>query len=80
MYDLIIIGMGISGISAAIYAKNANLNVLLLEGSTPGGTLNNIPQITNYPGISNINGPDFAMNLYNNIKDLDITYKLQTLF
>ena len=41
-YDLIIVGMGISGISAAIYAKNSGLNVLLLERDTPGGLLNKI--------------------------------------
>lgn len=51
MYDLIIIGMGISGISAAIYAKNSNLNVLILEEKTPGGLLNRINEINNYPGL-----------------------------
>ena len=42
IYDLIIIGMGISGISAAIYAKRSNLNVLVVDKSMPGGLLNNI--------------------------------------
>lgn len=79
MYDLIIIGMGISGISAAIYAKRANLNVLLIEGSTPGGTLNKIAKVENYPGISSISGPDFAFNLYEKVKELNIEYKLETV-
>ena len=61
MYDLIIIGMGLSGISAGIYAKRSGLKVLMLEGSTPGGTLNKINQIENYPGILSISGPDFAI-------------------
>ena len=77
MYDLIIIGMGISGISAAIYAKRSNLNVLIIEGDTPGGTLNKIPNITNYPGFSKISGPDLAMNLFNTINELEIPYKLE---
>ncbi len=77
MYDLIIIGMGISGISATIYAKRNGLNVLMLEESAPGGTLNKIANINNYPGINNISGPDFAMNLFNEINNLNITYKLE---
>lgn len=77
MYDLIIIGMGISGISAAIYAKRAGLKVLLLEGSAPGGTLNKITNIENYPGISSISGPDFAFNLFTKVQELKIEYKLE---
>ena len=79
MYDLIIIGMGISGISAAIYAKRSNLNVLIIEGDTPGGTLNKIPNITNYPGFSKISGPDLAMNLFNTINELEIPYTFETV-
>lgn len=77
MYDLIIIGMGISGVSAAIYAKRANLSVLMLEGSAPGGTLNKISNVENYPGIASITGPDFAYNLFEKIGDLKIEYKLE---
>lgn len=77
MYDLIIIGMGISGISAAIYAKRANLNVLMLEGSAPGGTLNKISNVENYPGITSISGPDFAYSLFEKINELKIDYKLE---
>ena len=77
MYDLIIIGMGVSGISGAIYAKRAGLKVLLLDHSAPGGTLNIIPEIENYPGIDNISGPDLAMNLFNTVNKLGIEYKLE---
>lgn len=79
MYDLIIIGMGISGISAAIYAKRANLNVLLLESSAPGGTLNKISEIGNYPGIYSITGPDFAYELFESVQKLEIEYKLEAV-
>ena len=79
MYDLIIIGMGISGISAGIYAKRANLNILLLEQSMPGGTINKIASIENYPGLNSITGPDLAMNLFNQVKALEIPYKLETV-
>lgn len=77
MYDLIIIGMGISGISAAIYAKRSNLKVLILESSAPGGTLNKISDIENYPGIKKISGPDFAFNLFEKVNELNIEYKLE---
>ena len=77
MYDIIIIGMGISGVTAAIYAKRENKNVLLIDKGMPGGLLNNIDNITNYPGLPNISGPDFAINLLNQIQSLDIPYKLE---
>ena len=77
MYDLIIIGMGISGISASIYAKRAGMKVLLLEGSAPGGTVNQISEIENYPGINRISGPDFAYNLFEEVNKLGIEYKLE---
>lgn len=77
MYDLIIIGMGISGITASIYAKRAGMKVLLLEGSAPGGTINKISMIENYPGYSSIAGPDLAYNLFEEVNKLQIEYKLE---
>lgn len=77
MYDVIIVGTGISGITAAIYGKRSNMKVLLLDKSMPGGLLNSIEKISNYPGLINISGPDFAMNLYNQIKDLNIDFKME---
>lgn len=77
MYDVIIIGMGISGITAAIYAKRSNKKVLIIDKAMPGGTLNNIDKVSNYPGLVDISGPDFAANLFKQIKTLDIPYKLE---
>lgn len=77
MYDLIIIGMGISGISASIYAHRAGMKVLLLESSVPGGTINKISEIENYPGIMSISGPDLAYNLFEEVNKLGIEYKLE---
>ncbi len=75
MIDLIIIGMGISGISAAIYAKNSGLNVLMLESDVPGGLVNKINKINNYPGHSEISGPDLSFQLFESINKLKIPYK-----
>lgn len=77
MYDIIIIGMGISGITAGIYAKRSNKKVLLIDRGMPGGLLNNIDMISNYPGLINIKGMDFAKTLFEQIKTLDIPYVLE---
>ena len=77
MYDLIVIGMGIGGITAGIYAKRGNLNILLIDKGAPGGMLNNIERISNYPGLINIKGSDFANKLFEQVKDLEIPYKFE---
>ncbi len=75
MYDVIIIGMGIAGVSAGIYSKQANLKILMFEGKMPGGILNNIDQVNNYPGLTVIKGYDFSENLLNQVNELNIPYK-----
>ncbi len=77
MYDCIIIGMGISGITAAIYAKRSNMKVLILDKMMPGGLLNKIDKISNYPGLIDIPGPDFANLLLEQVKSFEIPYKLE---
>ncbi len=77
MYDIIIVGMGIGGITAGIYAKRSNKNVLLIDKGTPGGLLNNIDIISNYPGLINVKGTDFSDMLLSQIEDLKIPYKLE---
>ena len=54
MYDIIVIGAGTAGLSAAIYAVRAGKSVLVLEGKNYGGQIINTPSIENYPGIKNI--------------------------
>lgn len=75
-YDLIIVGMGIAGISAAIYAKNSGLNVLMLEREMPGGLTNKINTINNYPGLGEISGPDLSYKLFETINKLQIPYEI----
>lgn len=74
-FNCIIIGAGISGITAAIYLKRANIKVLLLEKEMPGGQINKTYKIENYPGFSSIDGPTLAQNLYDQIKQLEIDYR-----
>lgn len=61
MYDIIIIGAGPAGLSAALYASRAGKSVLILERMTPGGQLSTIGTIENYPPFSSITGPELAM-------------------
>ncbi len=71
-FDCVIVGAGIAGMTAAIYLKRANLNVLILDNDTPGGLLNKISVIENYPGFNSISGPDLAYKLYEQVKSLDV--------
>lgn len=77
MYDIIIIGAGPSGMSAALYALRANKKVLLLEKECFGGQIINASNIENYPALHNVSGYDFATNLYNQIKSLGVILKYE---
>lgn len=61
LYDVIIIGAGPAGISAAIYAKRSGMKTLVLEKGLPGGLVNYASLVENYPGYKNISGPDLAV-------------------
>ena len=74
-FDCIIIGAGVAGTTSSIYLKRWNFNILLLEKNMPGGIISNTSIIENYPGVKKIDGSTFAMNLYEQIKELDINYK-----
>lgn len=65
MIDVLIIGAGPAGMSAAIYVQRAGKQAVLLEKMTFGGKIVNTPEVANYPGLEMISGFDFAMNLYN---------------
>lgn len=70
--DLIIIGAGPGGVTSAIYAKRAGLDVLVFEKYVIGGQVVNAFEIENYPGFSKINGFDLALLFQNQLKDNDI--------
>lgn len=70
MEDMIIIGGGPAGITAAIYGLRANKNVLVLEKEGVGGKIITSPFIENYPGIMQIDGITLAENLQKQVKQL----------
>lgn len=64
IYDVIIIGAGPGGMTAALYASRANLSTLVLERGVPGGELINTAEVENYPGFDSIMGPELADKMY----------------
>ncbi|MEG0255642.1 thioredoxin-disulfide reductase [Vagococcus sp.] len=66
MYDVIIIGAGPGGMTAALYASRSDLSVLVIERGAPGGQLMNTSDVENYPGFDTITGPDLALKMYDN--------------
>jgi len=77
VYDIVIIGAGTAGLSAAIYGVRAGKRVLVLEEKAYGGQIINTPEVENYPGIAKISGFEFATNLYNQAKGLGATVKFE---
>ena len=77
MYDIIIIGAGPAGLTAAIYARRASKNVLVLEAKSYGGQIINTLDIENYPVEAHISGFDFATKLYNQTKELGAEIKFE---
>lgn len=79
MKDIIIIGAGPAGMSAAIYARRAGKSVLVIEKSVFGGQIIYSEKIENYPGIAEISGADFAMGLYSQAAALGAEFKTETV-
>lgn len=63
-YDVIVIGAGPGGMTAAMYASRANLSVLMLDRGIYGGNLNNTAEVENYTGFKKVAGPELARQMY----------------
>ena len=63
MYDIVIIGAGPAGMTAALYARRAEKSVLLIEKSSFGGQITHSPRVENYPGFLEMSGNEFAEKL-----------------
>lgn len=74
IYDLVIIGGGPAGLTGAIYARRANLNVLIIDYSQTS-KLNKIANIENYPGYKSISGFELDQNFRKQVQDLDVEIK-----
>lgn len=76
IYDVLIVGAGTAGLSAAIYALRSGKSVLVLEEKMYGGQIVVTPEIENYPGIAKISGFEFAQGLYEQAKNLGMEYEI----
>ena len=72
LYDIVIVGAGPAGMTAAIYAKRAGLDVVMFENSAPGGKLVKTFEIDNWPGNPNISGVDLALQMLAHTEKLEI--------
>lgn len=78
MYDIIIIGAGPAGLTAAIYARRANKSVLLLEKGAFGGQITFSPKIENYPGFESLSGNELADKMVEQALGLGADVEIET--
>lgn len=79
MFDLVIIGAGPAGLSAAVYGQRAGLNCLLLESSMYGGQITQTPEVENYPSLKKIAGWELAQNMYEQATELGAQLAFETV-
>lgn len=79
MYDIIIIGAGPAGLSAAIYGARAMKKVLVLDGNNYGGQIINSSMVENYPGVLSTDGFNFVTTLYNQAKNFGAEFISQNV-
>lgn len=77
VYDIVIVGAGPAGMTAAIYGRRASKSVLVLEAVSYGGQIINAPDIENYPVEAHISGYDFAAKVYKQAKDLGAEFRFE---
>lgn len=79
MHDIIIIGGGCAGLTAALYAARAGKKVLVIESETMGGQITAAPKIENYPAISEISGMEFADHLFEQAASFGVDFEIDTV-
>ncbi|KMY51783.1 thioredoxin-disulfide reductase [Peribacillus loiseleuriae] len=74
IYDVIIIGAGPAGMTAAVYTSRANLETLMIERGIPGGQMANTEEVENYPGFETILGPELSTKMFDHAKKFGAEY------
>ncbi|MGE8036037.1 thioredoxin-disulfide reductase [Lysinibacillus sp. NPDC093692] len=74
IYDVVIIGAGPAGMTAAVYTSRANLSTLMIERGIPGGQMANTEEVENYPGFDTILGPELSTKMFDHAKKFGAEY------
>jgi len=79
MYDIIVIGGGMAGMTASLYARRNNKKVLILEKESVGGQIAKSPKVENYPTLKEISGSELADMTFEQILALDVKFELENV-
>lgn len=79
MYDIIVIGGGVSGMTAALYSLRNGKKVLLIEGDSVGGQIAQSPKVENYPTIKQISGAKLSEDLFDQISALGVDFEFDKI-
>lgn len=74
-YDVIIVGAGPAGMSAAVYAARAELNTLMVDFGEPGGQINGTNEIQNYIGVGSISGSALGYRMFQHTRQLKVPFQ-----
>lgn len=77
--DIIIVGSGVAGMSAALYSLRAGKKVTLLENESIGGQIASSPKVENFPTIQEISGLELSDRLYNQIDALGVNFEFENV-
>jgi len=77
MFDIIIIGGGMAGMTASLYALRNNKKVLIIEKESVGGQIATSPKVENYPTHKSLSGSELADQLFEQIMDLGVEFELE---
>ena len=77
MIDIIIIGGGAAGMTAALYAKRSGKDVLIIERESFGGQIATSPKVENFPSIKQISGLELSNNMFEQICDMGVNFECE---
>ena len=77
MIDIIVIGGGAAGMTAALYAKRSGKSVKIFEKESFGGQIANSPKVENFPSIKEISGLELSNNMFEQIMDLGVEFECE---
>ena len=79
MFDVTIIGSGVAGMTAALYALRSNKKVLIIEKESYGGQIAKSPKVENYPSKKSVSGAQLTDEIFDQISDLGVVFELENV-